>query len=218
MHPRRRQSGATMTEAIIVFPVLVLLTLTIVQWALIYHARATLNYAALMAARYGAVHHASVDWMRHGLARGLVPLYRPDHNLQAVRDAVEGPIAADLLAYSKLCVVSPSEDAFNAWEIPGPALLPGIPNLWQQYDAPKKLNGIDIRDANRLEVEVRFGYPMIVPYVSAIFANILDDLVSSYDADELAWLAERRIPIKASATVRMQSEARRAEVQGQFCP
>jgi Flp pilus assembly protein TadG len=75
MSARQSQSGQSMTEFLIIFPMLILLVFGIIQFALIYQARATLNNATLLAARAGAVNNGSNSSMRTALASGLAPLF-----------------------------------------------------------------------------------------------------------------------------------------------
>lgn len=73
---RRHMSGAAMVEmAVIGVVIIAFLTLGMVQLILIGHARVTLNYATLLAAREGAVDHARVEPMEKGLADGLAPMF-----------------------------------------------------------------------------------------------------------------------------------------------
>lgn len=73
---RRHMGGAALVELVVIgVPIIMFLTLGMVQLILIGHARVTLNYASLLAARQGAVHHAKVKPMRNGLAAGLAPMF-----------------------------------------------------------------------------------------------------------------------------------------------
>lgn len=72
---RRMRGGALVELVVIGVPIIMFLTLGMVQLILIGHARATLNYAALLAARQGAVHHARITPMQNGLAAGLAPMF-----------------------------------------------------------------------------------------------------------------------------------------------
>ncbi|MFK8017161.1 MAG: TadE/TadG family type IV pilus assembly protein, partial [Gammaproteobacteria bacterium] len=76
----RRQRGAAIAEIVVVLPMLLLVGLSTIQFALIYEAKATLNYAALMAARAGAVSEMQKDPMRRAFARAITPLYSPSKN------------------------------------------------------------------------------------------------------------------------------------------
>jgi hypothetical protein len=73
---RRQSRGQSITEFVIIIPILLLLILGTLQFALIYIAKATLNQAAFTGARQGAVSHASLCAIRHGVVKGLTPLYQ----------------------------------------------------------------------------------------------------------------------------------------------
>lgn len=68
-----------MVEFLIVLPVLLLLVLGILQFALIYQAKVTLNYAAFETARTGSLNHGSLDKMKVAFARNMAPLYTNRH-------------------------------------------------------------------------------------------------------------------------------------------
>lgn len=69
-------NGSSMVELVVIgVPLIMFLTLGMFQLILIGHARVTVNYAALMAAREGALHHAGIEALERGLAEGLAPLY-----------------------------------------------------------------------------------------------------------------------------------------------
>ena len=59
-----------MVEYLIIFPALLLLILGAIQFALIYQAKFTLNYATFMAARQGALKNAKMTSIKDGLAGG----------------------------------------------------------------------------------------------------------------------------------------------------
>ncbi|WP_341774201.1 TadE family protein [Burkholderia gladioli] len=99
---RIRQGGQSLVEFVIVAPVLLFFCFGLLQYALLFQARATLDSATLEAAREGAVNHAELDAMQRGLARGLSPLYAYEANAagasaalaradQAVRDRAASP-------------------------------------------------------------------------------------------------------------------------------
>ena len=69
------QAGQSMTEFLVVLPVLLLLILGAVQFALIYHAKITLNYAAFEAVRAGTLGQGKFEEVKEGFARGMAPLY-----------------------------------------------------------------------------------------------------------------------------------------------
>lgn len=75
MHLRRAQSGQAMVEFAIIGAVLLILILGTLQFALIYHAKITLNYAAFETARAGAVNNARMWAMELAFSRAMAPLY-----------------------------------------------------------------------------------------------------------------------------------------------
>lgn len=69
------QRGQAMVEFIYVAGVLLLLILGTLQFALVYHAKVTLNYAAFETARAGAVNNARMWAMELAFSRAMAPLY-----------------------------------------------------------------------------------------------------------------------------------------------
>ncbi|MEM7466912.1 MAG: TadE/TadG family type IV pilus assembly protein [Pseudomonadota bacterium] len=67
--------GQAMVEFVIVVIPLLLLVLGALQFALIYHAKITLNYAAFETARAGSLTGARMIFMENAFTRALAPLY-----------------------------------------------------------------------------------------------------------------------------------------------
>ena len=72
---RKYDAAQGMVEFLIVLPVMLLLLMGILQFAFIYQAKITLNYAAFEAARAGSLNNASMDAMEAAFASGMAPLY-----------------------------------------------------------------------------------------------------------------------------------------------
>jgi Flp pilus assembly protein TadG len=68
-------TGQAMVEFLIVLPVMLLLVLGILQFALIYQAKITLNYAAFETARAGSLNNGNRDAMNLAFASNMAPLY-----------------------------------------------------------------------------------------------------------------------------------------------
>ena len=62
-----------MVETVIIFAVMLTLLLGGIQFALIWHAKVTLNYAVFEGARTGALNYASRRSIEYALGRGLAP-------------------------------------------------------------------------------------------------------------------------------------------------
>src|SRR5689334_4580479 len=121
----RRQRGAAIVEATIALPLLLVVILAVIQFGFVYQAKATLNHAALQAARAGAVANATPAAIRRGLAQGLAPLTSPDASLQGVAASV-ARLEGELLTDARIRILNPTREAFDdfAVEIDGVRELP----------------------------------------------------------------------------------------------
>jgi len=72
---RKLNSAQAMVEFLIVLPVMLLLVMGILQFAFIYQAKTTLNYAAFQTARAGSLNNASMDAMQLAFKSNMAPLY-----------------------------------------------------------------------------------------------------------------------------------------------
>ena len=208
------QRGAAVTEMVVVLPALLLVGLGAIQWALIYEAKSTLNHASMMAARAGAVDHASPTSMKLALARGLVPLYSPDKGatlldtdayLRAGRD-VFGP-------FTRVKIINPTREAFDDFGADetgqGEVEIPNL-RLHLEDAAPGAASGVNVQDANILKIQILHGHKLKVPFVGPILAQAA--ALTTSDPDRLFMLADNRLPILTTATVRMQSAARQSNL------
>lgn len=90
--PVARARGQSMVEFIVILPVLLLLTLGIIQFAQIYIAKNTLDLAAFEGVREGTLNNASSKSIKCGIAQGLMPLFGGNETPNAT-----GAIAAGVL-------------------------------------------------------------------------------------------------------------------------
>ena len=205
---RQRQHGQSLIEFLIAMFAFGFLLLGLFQAILFYRAKATVDYAAMEAARSGAVHGATMSSMREGMARGLTPLL-------AIASGDPGK-ASTLLAFEKaklvtvplhaaIKVISPTTSAYSDFkEDQGDGTM-ALPNDSLNYRSSSPgANGMSIQDANILKIQVTYHYPMIVPIVDRVVGAILGG------GPDLAYSAEDghtvySIPIVSSAEVRMQS-------------
>jgi hypothetical protein len=198
----KTQRGQAMAETVIVFAVMLLLVLGGIQFALIWHAKVTLNYAAFEAARTGALNHASRRSIEYALGRGLAPLYtfipagssmldkvgRVKQARNRVMDEINGddPDTPNDPGETSVCIqrINPTPAAFAAYGIPDPnGVLPYdvIPNDNLIYRESVASGGVPtIQDANLLKIRVTYCYPMIVPLVS----RLIQKLMLGADADD----------------------------------
>lgn len=206
-----RQRGAAIVEATIALPLLLVVILAVIQFGFVYQAKATLNHAALLAARAGAVANATPASIRHGLAQGLAPLTSPDASLEGVAESI-ARLEGQLLTDARVRILNPTREAFDdfAVEIDGVRELPND-RLHARDTRPGALGGLNIQDANLLRVEVTYGYELKVPLVNGFLSRLLR-LTRDGDAFQQQLLRRLRLPITATATVRMQSPLRFSEL------
>lgn len=174
---QRRSSGAAATEFLIIFPALVFLLFGVIQWGLIYQARATLNHATLLAARAGAMHNGSKAEMRKGLAAGLAPLFTSEASMAGYLAArTKAFTELSVLSLAQIDVVNPTVQAMNDF---AQTKLDGVvgtelPNDTLNYrnTAPGTSSGVSIQDANILHVRVTYCHRMIVPVVGRMIEAV----------------------------------------------
>lgn len=205
------QLGQSMTEFIIIFPVLLLITLGTLQLTLIYSAKATLNLAAFQAARSGALNSGNTEKMREGLAQGLAPLFSYGTSVDDHKKAFQKSWE-EAKHYAQIKVVNPSPAALKYWG-------GSIPNNNLRYSEEKTPGGLTVQDANLLKIEVTYCYPLYVSLVNRTFIALakggivnpggLGGGTESYPEDSDAFhkicYSNGRLPIVSQAVVRMQT-------------
>ena len=210
---RKYERGAALAEIVVVLPMLLLVGLATIQFALIYEAKATLNYATLMAARAGAVSEMREEPIRRAFARALVPLYSPDKHAQG-RGSAYAQAYLESRTHTVFQVLNPTREAFEDFGVRRVGTnVDVIPNerLHLQSTRPGDQSGVNIQDANLLKINVVHGYELDVPFAGPIIARIVgwSTPVRGYERiRKMDMLANGRLPIQASAIVRMQSAAR----------
>lgn len=178
--PRARAAGQSATEFLVVFPALVLLVFGIIQLALLYQGRATLNYATMLAARAGALHNGDPGEMRNALARGLAPLFAGEASAagyaKAYLKATEETSA--LANLTTIEVLNPTKAALDDF---GRARLDGVSGkelpsdtLNYRSTAAGSTSKISVQDANLLHVRVTYCYRLIVPIIDRMLHSALN--------------------------------------------
>lgn len=263
---RARARGTALVETLLAAPVVLLLGLGGLQWALLFHARTAIEYGLFEAVRAGSVAQADPAAIESGLARGLMP-YR--YGVDAARPwaAAVAATGADLrqglaAGWVVLRQLSPTLESFVDWGEPARDAaghpLPGvveIPNDSLQWSASRRpasgvagMRGSEpvgarsqqtLNDANLLKLELRYGVPMSVPLAGRLavwLMRIVDGCAAPsslrlgslalgtpaaapgarawacpiYLAPDASGVVVPRWPVRVSATLRMQSAARRS--------
>lgn len=209
------ERGQAMVEFLVILPAMLMLIFGAIQFALIFHAKITLNYAAFEAARAGSLGHADFKEVREGFARGLAPLYSyagEDKDqvaaFQVARKKVLDLVDAKVMV--RIERLSPSKTAFsqyvNQGEIPNDSLLfrssafkPGKPGPL-----------MSIQDANLLHLRITYWYPLYVPLINTMIASFIcnKDETDRWDKNSPCGTGAPHIPLTAVAAIRMQTPAR----------
>jgi hypothetical protein len=190
-----RLRGAAFVESLLAVPIVLLLGLGALQWALLLHARTAVEFALVEAARAGSVGQARPEAIEAGLARGMMPYWQgldaPGEWASTVAAAGlrlrEGQ-AAGWIVWRQL---SPTIESFGDWgepardtsgyPMPGTIEIPNDNLQWADLRQPASgvaaMRGDEpigarseqtLNDANVLALELRYGVPMTVPLVGRI--------------------------------------------------
>lgn len=200
---RMPQRGQSLTEFLVAIFGFGLLLLALLQAILLYRAKTTVDYAAMEAARAGALHGADKGQMQKGLARGLTPLYATATASPSITGTAEAyaKAYAAVLAFGTIQVTSPttaSFDDFKEAQYDGTMALPNDTLNFRPATVGSR-GGLSVQDANILKIQVSFKYPLIVPIIDRVLGT--RDLARSVTDGHTVY----SMPIVASAMVRMQS-------------
>lgn len=213
---RRLMRGQAMIETAIIGTVLILLVFGAFQFALIYKAKITLNYATFEAARIGAVNQAQMTFIENAFANAMAALYTNDDNVDEIREArcrvrteIYGgdPYNVCTAAGSTPSAPDPNEVWVNIEMLnPLPAHFEvgnhgvsvdagfEIPNDNLMYRPPDIKAGVSIQDANLLKIRVTYCYPMIVPLVNRTIGALINLVDAGEDIESARpdWNAQYR--------------------------
>lgn len=221
-HPRLERArlpgrvhGQSLVEFLIVVPVFIFLVLVIFQMVLVYRAKTTLDYAALEAARMGAVKGADKTAMKQGLIRGLMPLYATSPDTAGAAMAWGRAKAdIDIGRAATIEIISPTRAAWNEHKERQHDNRYALPNDSLAFrDRRVGGSGMNVQDANILKIKVTYHYPLIVPFVDRVMRGDSDYVLPSGFMDPAkvkmsnrfgVW-QHYRIPIESYAIVRMQT-------------
>jgi len=213
-------------------PLFFVLTFAIVEAALVFRLRYTLNTASFHAARTGSLQHALVNPMRQKLAEGMAPHHMAaDRSLTGHATAVAraNAMATLLLAVrDPVRVISPPRSAMAAFGETRRMSLPEdnfirdrriIPNDNLRYRNPAtrtlEAGGesiqLNIQDANLLKISTYWCYRLKTPVLDRIVNGIVSGLLASVEQRACNVLGASNpntfyLAVTSQAIVRMQSE------------
>jgi len=171
-----KQKGQTIVEYLIVLPCLLLLVLGVIQFLFIYQAKTSLNYAAFMGARQGALKNAAMFSIMDGVASGMTPYF--------MRTAIGAtPNSVDLSKARRIAtieifnpssteikILNPTTAAMDAFA-PLSEMMNEIPNDHLMYRVANG-GGMSIQDANLLKIRVTYCVKLVVPFVDRIIYGV----------------------------------------------
>jgi len=216
--PHSRQHGSAMIEFAWAGPLLTLLGLGLLQYAMLFFARNSFDYAAFMAARAGAVGNASLASVQDAYLRALVPAYGGGRNAEELAESY-AKAAADLQGHLRIEMLNPTKESFDDWNDPALQQSVGqgrrvIPNgkLAQKNPAEvKSRSGQNIQDANLIKLRITQGYQPKVPLMATLYTKYLREMDSGTDGFESMLINAGRIPMVTHITMQMQSDAIESE-------
>lgn len=220
------QRGAGLAEFVVIAPTLLAMSMAMLQYGLVFHARSSLNYAAFEGARAAALAHADPAAARHAMARALTPFYGGGRDLAELARATANA-HADLALALQVEILSPTRESFDDYHSPAaartlgtsarviPARSLGLRDCPADRedcnaDPAQNRSGQTLADANLLKLRLTWGLPerVQVPLAGRFFVWAVRTLnPGDQDSFRHALLQAGRIPVVAHATVRMQSDA-----------
>lgn len=194
------QSGQSMVEVLIILPVMLLLIFATIQFALVYHAKITLNYAAFEAVRAGTLNCSQTDQddnqrcdsdvsqfdaVKEGFARGLAPLYSYFEPDAAERGRMQKAASNQVEAYQQgrarvydefdshldLIRIERLSPTRQAFiDFAADGVIPND-NLMYRSAISGGSSQVAIQDANLLHLRFTYWYPLYVPFVNKMIFN-----------------------------------------------
>ena len=212
--PPNPERGASMTEFIIVAPVLLLIGLALLQYALLYFTKNQVNHAGFMAVRAGSMHNATAESISAAYLRHLAPLYGGGSNPAEIAEAA-ARAALDMQGNYRFELINPTRASFDDFSEPAlkekhntnARVLPNSGLALRDPSIIKANSGQNIFDANLLKVRITHGYRPGVPLVARVFASGLKAADDARDSFVSALLAKGRVPVVTEITLHMNSDA-----------
>ncbi len=225
-----KQSGQSMTEFIVVWPMFFLLFFGIFEFGFLYRAKLTLNYASMEAARAGSINNGVRSYMKDALMEGMVPLYMDDNDSisSAIRTLGQLKVSygGNPLVDKMVEIVSPNKSIFSQHRVSRPlkSVLDSaertqwfIPNdnlmFRNAEEKPVSIGDentrISVQDANLLKIKTFWCYKLKVPILdkfiyesNGVFnTNTYQNSCNAYSQTRDGYY----IAISSKAIVRMQS-------------
>lgn len=196
--------GLSTVEMLYAMPFVLLLALSVVQFAMVFHARHVLTYALGEAARQGSMAHASEMSILTGLAEGMAPWLHGGRNmlekLAGEKRALADVMADRAMGLLVLAQRSPTLESFSDWAVPaldergepirgqdeipndnldnrGQRTQPSSGSAGSSLKNPVgSVSGQTLADANLLRLELHYGVRLNVPIVGTLVLKTLREI------------------------------------------
>ena len=207
----RNEQGQGTLEWFVAFPVVMFLLGGIVQTALVFTTQSTLNWATFYGVREATINHGSLQALRTGLAKGLMPLYPGGKNPGAAQTATAyaaAVAAVDNPSQTDIQILNPTPAVVQAWTTTvnkDGQNVSEVPNSRLIYTANTTKAGETLQTANLYKARIRFCYPLMVPFVNTAVEALMTGPFKPASAWDAACYGSGGIPIASTATELMQS-------------
>lgn len=176
-----RKRGQSMVEYLIILPLLLILVLGAIQFALLYQIKNTLNYATFVAARHGALKQANKNAIKDALASGMTPLFTFEPDAGSL---LKGRVIAMIEVFNPMTtsveLLSPTKAALTDFGIDDPegGAFKVIPNdnLMYRSTTPGSSSKVSVQDANILKIRVTYCAKLIVPLANVTFYSLVNGI------------------------------------------
>jgi hypothetical protein len=228
-----KQRGSFILESVWLWPILLMLTLGVVQMGFLYNTKATMNNATFQAAREGSIKHADKGAMEDRLAEAMAPLYIKEASLAQLliqRGVLYAAMRIPGAPIGEIDIISPTRRIYGEFEKTQYYLddrgrerrIDQMPNdNLNVRDSSQKVVrassgnvNINLQDANLLKIRGHWCYEMIVPFVNYVIYQTYANLPGIKSPQWGACRALSTIndsyylPVSATSVVRMQTPIR----------
>jgi uncharacterized membrane protein (UPF0127 family) len=208
-----RESGLALVEFVVVGPMLTLIGLAILQYAMLFFAKNQINHASFMAARAGSMGNANLEKVRAEYVNALVPLYGGGTNAAELAESWGKAFTA--VGESRIELLNPTAESFQDWNDPnlqaryGTGAKRVIPNanLAFQDQSVKSNSGQSIQDANLIKLRIIHSYEPRIPLARTVFSAYLKAADPLDNPAYTAMVRQGRIPVVTNVTLHMHSDA-----------
>ncbi|MGC1441905.1 MAG: TadE family protein [Burkholderiaceae bacterium] len=184
------QAGAALLEWLVAIPIVLLVGMGALQWALVLQAKHAVDFAAEQAVRYAVRDYGRGEAINAGLAAGLQPFWLlPAANLANAR--LSQGLNAGWVSWRR---IHPASDVFSDFAEPARTragdLLAGdseLPNDNLRYRSQQvgRQSGISVQAANRLSVEFSYGIELSAPLINALIVRVMEIVDGCRPSDPL---------------------------------